>query len=280
MGRRHHRQYEHVRVPEDVPPVGGTGEASGPDRRFSGVADRGHEVKERQPDSPGELDVAHHLDVGLGPARGPCRFLFGEQRPGVDHGARSWGRIGSCRALHLLVGPLIGGMANNADGPRSFRPSRLGLAPSMDDDGDVVAEGRSIGDGLGAGGLEDRGSPLGDEHHGPGMFETSPSGRKQNRPAFRVHGPPQDARTQVEYPCARRKWGPQRQRDPGGDGEDRFGAVFTMFVDPGHVDAGQGVDPPLLEAPSGPGGPVGHREQAFVDPMPARGRVGHDEHPG
>ena len=192
----------------------------------------------------------------------------------------SLSRPGLCGALHPRIGPRIRADADESQSLRSFNPGRLGLAPRLHDSGHLVAECCSIGDGLGADGLEHRGASLGDEHGGPGTGEAGPSGRAQHGPVLCIHVSPQDARTQIEDARADGERAPQGQRRPGGDGEQCLGAVFPMFVDTGDVDAGQGVDALLLETSPRPRHPVGHREQALLDAMPAGVRVGHDEHPG
>ena len=127
--------------------------------------------------------------------------------------------------------------------------------------------------------LENGGRCRGHEHNRARTGQTRPASRAQSQSVLGLRIPPQDARSEVEYPCACRQWAPQRQGRPCGHGQQRLRTIVPTLVDAGYRHARRHPGSVLFEVARGAGDPVGHRQEGFGQPVQAGERVVDDEHP-
>jgi hypothetical protein len=87
MSRGEKREHEDVRIPEDVPPVGRTREASRSDRCLAGVRHGSNQMEEGETDCELEVRIAFDDDVGLLPTARPGFSMLSEEtlEPSLFH---------------------------------------------------------------------------------------------------------------------------------------------------------------------------------------------------
>ena len=122
--RREEREHEDVGIPENVPAVTRTADASRAESGLAGLGDLRHQVEEREPHAPLQLRITLDLDIRCVPTTRPCAPVLNEEA--LEAGLFGSSQLGHCRGRLRKTTRISHVCGNALESPRRIASSRLG----------------------------------------------------------------------------------------------------------------------------------------------------------